>query len=351
MIKQGYSLKVLVPSKIVNQYYYEGVEVVQMPSKQLNKEFYKYNVLYVHLLNIYPFTKENGWPIYEYILKNNHSFVMYVHGNDVQKYGSRMFEFRFNHTEILKWFKRDNITIPRIRRFVLKTKKKNNAAFVFPSNWMKDEMERNLNLSIEQNHFIIPNGIETDFFEYQDTSHFKNEIIAIRSLSKKVYDIEKTIKVMKCLPEEYTLDIYGEGIFRKFYLKLIEQQKIGHRVRIIPKFVEKIEMKSLFSKYGFYLSTTKMDSQGINMMEAMSSGLIVATTDNSSKREFITNYENGILAGSAESIAKLIVEVANNDLLYSKIAQNGRESIEKIDIAKTVFKEIQLLKKVSCKNE
>lgn len=350
MIRQGYRLKVYVPSNCNDKCNYEGVEVIKMPSKQINKELHNFDILYLHLLNIYPFTKENGWPIYKHILKHNLSFAMYIHGNDVQKYGARMYEFRFTLTELLKWFKRDTITIPRIKRFVLKTKQRKNVAFIFPSKWMKSETERNFKFNINQNYYIIPNGIETKFFQYNDIIRFKTKIISIRSLSKKVYDIEKSIKVMTCLPEEFTLDIYGEGIFKNDYLKLIEQKNLGHRVRIIPKFVQKDKMKELFSKYGFYISTTKMDSQGINMMEAMAAGLIVVTTDNSSKREFITDCENGILGISSTSIAGQIVEVANNPSLFRKIAQKGRNSVEMIDTTITVSEELKVLKGVSSKN-
>jgi len=350
MIKQGYKVKVYVPSNKKDNYVYEGVDVFKMPSNQMNDELLNQDILYLHLLNIYPFTKVNGWDIYKFILANNLPFVMYVHGSEVQKYGARIFEFRYRITDFLKWFKKDILVIPKMTNFVIKTNQRKNAAFVFPSKWMKENMEHNLKLNLQQNYYIIPNGIETDFFEYQDSIPFNNKIISIRSLSQKVYDIEKTVEVLSFLPEKYSLDIYGEGIYKNYYLKLIKEKNISHRIRIIPTFVEKVEMKKLFSQHGFYISTTKMDSQGINMMEAMSAGLIVATIENSSKKEFITGFENGILGTSAKSIAEQIVEISNNSSLFRKIAIAGRASMEKIDIKKTVSKELIVLKEVSSIN-
>lgn len=106
-------------------------------------------------------------------------------------------------------------------------------------------------------------------------------------------------------------------------------------------------MKELFSNYGFYISTTRMDSQGVNMMEAMSAGLVVVTTDNSSKREFIEDFKNGILGTFANEIADKLNKVANDTNLFLAIAKKGRESIEELDIKKTVTKELKLLQKVA----
>jgi len=351
MLNQGQNVTVYVPGEIIESYNYEGVNVKILPSLQINKELKGHGIIYLHLLNIYPFKKSNGWLIYKYILKMNISFVMYVHGSEVQKYGARMFEFNYKITDFLKWFKKDALVIPKVKKFLEGTMNRKDASFVFPSVWMKEDLEKNLNVKLKEKYSIIPNGIETKFFTFEDNSVNKYKIVSIRSLSQKVYDIEKTIEVISYLPKEFTLDLYGEGIYKEQYLSLIKKKNLENRITIIPNFLEKVEMKKLFSNYGFYISTTRMDSQGVNMMEAMASGLIVVTTDNSSKKEFITDYNNGILGSSAEMLAGKIVKVTNNRSLFLKIAFNGRTSMENIDIRITVTKELALLSKISLKHE
>ena len=145
-----------------------------------------FDVIYIHLLNIYPFSKANGRPIYDYIQTKKLPFAIFVHGNDVQKYTSRMYEFHYRLTDFLKWAKKDVMVIPKIRRFISKTHTRNNVHLIFPSLWMKQEAERNLKIQFRSNFSIIPTGIETDFFKPVNTVSNKQKLITIRSLSKKI---------------------------------------------------------------------------------------------------------------------------------------------------------------------
>lgn len=215
MQKQGNNIEVYVPGTISNNYTYQDINVKVRPSQKIINYLNNYDILYLHLLNIYPFSKANGWLIYKYIIKNNIPFSMYVHGSEVQRYGARMFEFNYKLADFLKWFKKDVFVIPKMEKFFKKTINKKKSSFVFPSVWMKNDLEKNLNIKLEKKYSIIPNGIETSFFEFQNTLHNKHKIISIRSLSQKVYDIEKTIEVISNLPEKFTLDLYGEGKYKK----------------------------------------------------------------------------------------------------------------------------------------
>ena len=349
MIKQGENIEVFVPSNISERYIYDSVTVNKMPSKEIVKRIQGIDVLYLHLLNIYPFNKVNGSPIYKYIIDNKTPFAMYVHGSEVQRYTSRMYEFRFKITDVLKWIKKDIFVIPIMKRFTRKTIKNRNAMFIFPSKWMKEEMERNLNCSISR-YKIIPNGIDTEFFAYRNQYENRYKLLTIRSLSGKVYDIEKTVNVMSHLPEQFTLDIYGEGVYLNQYLKLIQNKNLTERIQIIPTFIGKEKMKNIFKKYSAFISTTKIDSQGITIMEAMSSGLLGINTNNSSKKEFFNDLSNSVLGNDPKEIANKINKVCNNPDLYEKITKKGSESIKKINIAITVKKEIKALSKLKKPN-
>lgn len=349
-LKLGCEVTVYVPSNDEESYVYNNIEVIKSPSKVINEQLKENDIIYLHLLNIYPFSKADGWLIYKHIIDNKIPFAMYVHGSEVQKYRARMFEFNYKITDFLKWFKKDALVIPKMQKFVEKTMNRKNSSFVFPSVWMKDDLEKNLNLNLLNKYFIIPTGIETDYFKYHNRQQNRYKIVTIRSLSNKVYDIEKTIEVLSILPNEFTLDIYGEGIYKNRYESIIKNKNLNKRIKIVSGFVEKKEMRNIFSNYGIYISTTKMDSQGVNMMEAMSAGLVVATTDNSSKREFITNLENGILGEGVVELANNIIKATKTIPVFNALAKKGRQSIEKINIKETVQKEVALLKEIASIN-
>lgn len=342
---KGLLVSVYIPSSKNGNYVYENINVKKRPSIKIIKEISKNSIVYLHLLNIYPFSKANGWPIYKHLMINNIPFAMYVHGNEVQKYSSRLFEFNYKLTDILKWVKKDWFVIPKMKKFVSVTKSRSNVSYVFPSNWMKESLEYNLKLKLNK-FTIIPNGIDTNYFQYNNTAQNKFKILTIRSLSQKVYNIEQTINIMSKLPDNYILVIYGEGSYRKKYEKKIAQNGLENRVKIINKFLEKEQMREVFKDYGMFISTTRMDSQGITMMEAMASGLIVITTNNSSKKEFIINLENGILGSDNDDIIESILKISKSEELYKSLSINGRNSIENIDIKITSEKELIMLKKL-----
>ena len=81
-LKQEVEVEVYVPSNIESSYIHEGVKVYKMPSKSIAKLLKKKEIIYLHLLNIYPFSKADGWPIYKRILRENTPFAMYVHGSE-----------------------------------------------------------------------------------------------------------------------------------------------------------------------------------------------------------------------------------------------------------------------------
>ena len=340
MIKNGIDVEVLVCSEYSSNYNYEGVAVHQMPAKEIAKKIDRNNLIYLHLLNIYPFQKNDGGIVYGHIKKLKIPFVFYVHGYEVQKYRSRKYEFNFRISDLLKWMKKDLWVVPTMRKFV---ETAHQGIYIFPSKWMKMEMEKNLNLKIDKFH-ILPNGIDTVLFRYLDMTENRCKMVTIRSLSQKVYDIEKTIEVLAHLPKKFTLDIYGKGVYENKYKNLIEEKGLSNRVRIIPSFFTKEEMKDLFKSYGVFISTTRMDSQGITMMEAMAAGLLVATTDNSSKKEFIDDGETGILGIQAEEIAEKIVRATENTDDFHRITKNARKQIEKISLEEITPKEITILK-------
>lgn len=346
MQDQGISVEVYVPSKTPKQYYFEKVSVQRLPADAIISKIKGVDAVYLHLLNLTPFIAVDGWPIYRHILKNNIPFALYVHGSEVQKYTSRFYEFNYRPTDLLKWLKKDFWAIPKMRKFVKQTLNRDNAKYIFPSLWMKEEAERNLGIKLKDSE-IIPNGIDTGFFEFHNQFANSKKIVTIRSLSSKVYDIEKTIRILTYLPKEYTLDIYGTGIYLKQYQKSIDKKGLGNRVKIIPRFVDKTAMKALFRNYGIFVSTTKMDSQGITMLEAMASGLLVASTDNSSKREFITDPETGILGNEPKDIAQKIIAITKDEARFAQVTMAGRDSLSNIEKKKMAMKEIAMLKYLS----
>jgi len=347
MKNQGEFVEVFVPGKTLNTYIHEGVTVKVLPSLDIINEIKNYDVSYLHLLNIYPFSKANGWPIYKYLMKNNTPFIMYVHGSEVQKYGARMFEFNYKFTDFLKWFKKDALVIPKMKKFVNQTKNKKNAAFIFPSIWMKDDLETNLNLSLSNKYSIIPNGIDTNLFEFRNNYSNKHKILTLRPLSSKKYAVDIAIEIMQYLPDNFSLDIYGKGHYEKQYKKQIKQLNLEKRISIKNTFIDRKNLNDFFSNYGVFLAPTRMDAQGVSMCEAMASGLLTVSSNNTAIPEFVVNKQSGIVGNNLQDVAKNITTYLKSEKSYKEITEKARSKMEDITIKKTVTKEIVLLKEIA----
>ena len=336
--RQGMQVEVFVPCKENADYIFEGIKVKTMPSKQIIKYLQEYDILYLHLLNLYPLMKTDGWPVYKSIMQNKYPFAMYVHGSEVSYFKDRFFENTFNLKDVLSWIRKDFYQMPKLTRF-FNSINMMSIAIIIPSKWMRDKIKMDFKI---KNICVIPNGIDVELFSFRKIN-IGTKLISIRPLSDKVYDIETTIEVMTLLPDQYTLDIFGRGKYKDHYQRLVVEKNLAKRVKIIDKFIDRNKMNQLFHQYNVFISTTKLDTQGITMLEAMSSGLLVASTDNSSKKEFIDDMKTGILGVNAMELSEKILEVTSNKGLFENITKCGRKSMEDICLKVMATNELEIL--------
>jgi glycosyltransferase involved in cell wall biosynthesis len=281
-------------------------------------------------------------------MQEKYPFAMYVHGSEVQKYSSRPFDMDRSLIGILKRLKKDILLVYFMKKFVNGTKLNKLSHFVFPSFWMKDEMENNLNVIIEK-FDVIANGIETDMFKFSNSYDKRYRILALRPLSSMKYAVDIAIDIMRFLPAEYSLDIFGKGKYEKTFKELINRYSLQDRINIHNTFINKFDMPDFFSKYGISMSTTRMDAQGVSMCEAMSSGLLTVSNNNTAIPEFIKDMKTGILGESPKELADKILEVTSDQNLFENITLNGRKSMEEINVEITCKEELNILKKIANK--
>ena len=344
--RQNFCVEVIVPSRKDDFYIYDNIKVIKNQVPKILSKLCNYDIIYIHLLNLYPFSKINNWLIYKEILKRKYKFAIYIHGSEFLSFKERYFGNYLNIRDLLMWIRKDLYQLPKIKKF-LKNFNYSNGIVITPSNWMKIKI-CNI-LKKEKKITVIPNGIDTKMFKFKPNSN-NSRILSIRPLGDKVYDIESTIKIMKFLPDNYTLDIYGEGRYSNYYNKLIIAQGLSSRVKIINSFIERNVMNTLFHNYCIFLTTTKLDTQGVTMLEAMSSGLLVASINNSSKKEFIVDFKTGVLADNINDLSKKILKAFNSNL-YKEVISSARKSVEKINIEKTCKLETRILRDLFNKNK
>lgn len=345
-LKMGHDVQVYVPSGERIDYIYEGVSISKMSAKEIANQLIDGSIIYIHLLNITPIPSLNGWFIYKHILRKKLPYVMYVHGNEVQKHSAREFDVTVGFIDFLKRLKKDFYAMPRMETFVKKTKSIKGSEYIFPSLWMKEEMEKNLNIKLDSYH-VIPNGIDTDLFQFHTNFDKAKKFITIRPLSSKKYAVDIAIHLMSYLPEDCTLDIYGKGNFQTEYEDLIKQLGLEKRVKILNTFIERKNLNSTLRNYGVFLSPTRMDAQGVMMCEAMASGLLTISSDNTAIPEFIKDGHNGILIDNMNyGDCEKIKSVLESKSKFNEITNNARLSMDLINLENTARLESDILEKI-----
>lgn len=334
------NLKVFVinPNKVKkNEYMFDGVLVQEGNEKMLKETIMKENPdkLLLHFINRQMMDVINQ-------VNYKKPVLIWIHGAEALGWYRRL--FNFNLRGFYKYVLSNTRQLINFRSFI----KKNNKIlhFIFVSEWMKKVFETDARVKVDS-YSIIPNIIDKKLFDYSEKSiDLRKKILLIRPFSSKKYanDIamDSILKLSKWRNfSELEFIIVGSG---KDYYKLTDCLKEFPNIKLINNFVKQDEMSSLHKESGIFLCPTRQDAQGVSMCEAMSSGLVPITSDNTAIPEFVENNKTGFLTKNSNEIANAIIKVYEKPQLFSEISSNASNYIEmKCGIEQTILRELELI--------
>ena len=347
-LQTGTHLSVFVPSKEDFFYTFEGVNVHRLPSNKIIKKLEHFDVVFIHLLHIYPIKDLDGSIIYEHIIRSRIPVLFFLHGIEVQKiWKSYKEEIEIlSPKSLLRFLYHDFYQIPKMKKYIRLLIKHPKCRFIAVSQWMKEEVYENIKVDITEKTVIIPNGIDTKLFAYSNQWNHRHKLLAIRPLILKgKYAIDLAISTMKNIREDsIKLTIYGKGKDYKKITNLIHRYKLLSKITIVNQFLNHSSIPKIHKKFGIYYAVTKTDSQGVSMCEAMASGLPVISFKVGGIPEFITPKRTGILVEpyNVKEAAQWIESLVYDKNLYLRISENARKFIETIDIRKTTEAELRV---------
>lgn len=338
---KGINVQILVPAKEKFNYHYQGINVLEIPTKEILMILPKYDILYLHLLNQYPL-KDGGLLVYREIIKKKYKTAVYIHGSDVLLYHDHLYDFEWTFKGIAKYMYVNFWSHYIFKQFLNKISKTNEYLMLTPSKWMKNKTEEIFKRKFNQ-FYVLPNGIDTELFDVPFNYKNRYKLVTIRPLSDPKYGVDMAIDLMRFLPDKFTLDIYGKGELKVKFDQMIVDYGLSHRVRIIENFIDRENIPQLFSNYGIFCAFTRFDSQGVIMCEAMSSQLLTISNDNSAMTEFIINDKSGLVENNLEVLANKMIELVENPELLEQICLTGRNTMKNIHWEIQGEKELELL--------
>ncbi len=132
---------------------------------------------------------------------------------------------------------------------------------------------------------------------------------------------------------DYRLLIIGDGEEKVHLQDLIVIYDMEANITIMP-FMD--DVHSLVSRCMIFVSTSDYEGLSNSMLEAMAMGMPVISTDcpAGGAREFIRNYENGLLVpvNDPAATAKSIMEIISSADLRNKISRNAYQIREKLAV-------------------
>lgn len=331
-----------IPGK---DYYYEGVQVKAVNSMAgLKKLVVEYNPdkILIHFATV-PI-------IQEIVFQFDKPYLIWVHGYEALSWRRRLFNLT-NVSQFLKYIKGNIIQLRHFKKLIqFSNQSEKRVHFIFVSKWMKQIAEKDCGEKVN-NFSIIPNPIDDELFcpQIKDASERLN-LLMIRPFYSKKYGTDLVHKAMKLLQHkpffsQLRFTIIGKGAKES---KINSDFGSLENVSVTEGFLKQSDIKELHDKHGIFLSLTRQDAQGVSMCEAMCSGLVTISSENTAIPEFITNNISGILTdNSPHKIAESIEWIYNNPKEFKRISKSSSlEIIEKAGIKSVVNREVKLIKEI-----
>ena len=193
-----------------------------------------------------------------------------------------------------------------------------------------------------ENIHIVPFGIDLNVFKYRPEFQPLDRIVigTVKSL-KKIYElhilIESFNEMLNSLESEgqhdlksmLVLEIYGSGPELNSLQEVVQHFGLDNQV-LFKGTVANNDVPKALNDFALFISTSKSESFGVSIIEAMACGVPVIATDTLGAREIIQDGVNGFLVdvGDTTSISNKMKLLLSDRELYSEIRSEARELVE-----------------------
>lgn len=274
--------------------------------------------------------------------------IVWVHGSEAHSWYRILFTLhKKNIIKFARFIFINTISLRNFHRLIKSSRSNKLVHFVFVSEWMK-RITFFDTFSSTKAYSIIPNPIDTALFKFNPKEADKRKkILMIRSFNSAKYANDISIgSILKLSKKPYfkelEITIYGKGIH---WDRLTSKIKHLPNVKLHNNLLQQNEIPAIHKEYGIFLCPTRMDAQGVSMCEAMSSGLIPITSNNTAIPEFVMNNVTGFVTQSENDIVKSIDYLYKHPDKFIEMSKASSEQIaEKCGMEQVISAEKKLIR-------
>jgi glycosyltransferase involved in cell wall biosynthesis len=198
-----------------------------------------------------------------------------------------------------------------------------------------------------ENVMHIPNTIELENYPFLEREKAKPNLLWVRSFAK-TYNPIMAVEVFAIIKNKYpeaTLCMVGP---EKDGSLLIAKQK-AKDLKLDILFTGKLSKPDWINKskeYDIFINTTHFDNMPVSLIEAMSLGLAVVSTNVGGIPFLLEDHKDALLIpdGNVDKMVEAIDRLIENTDLFSRITANARLKGEQFDWQAVKFKWVTILK-------
>lgn len=327
---------------------FEGVDIAQGNAELLDKTLASgnYQHVLVHLLD------QNMWSVLEKHI-DKVKVTVWAHGSEIQLWQRREFEFEMmTETEIIRQKKLSEHRRLFWRSILLEPH--SNLKIVFVSKYFRDEVYQDFDIKLPNHQVeIVHNYVDSNIFKYSKKGQEQRlKLLSIRPYSNRKYANDLTVNAILELSKrdffcELDICIVGDGVL---FEELTKPLSLFKNVVLIQSFMTHREIAQLHKDYGVFLTPTRMDAQGVSRDEAMSSGLVPITTNNTAIPEFVDESCGFLVADENYlEIADAVEQLYKNPDLFLTLSTAASNRVANtLNKTHTIRKEIQIIEAGIC---
>jgi len=163
-----------------------------------------------------------------------------------------------------------------------------------------------------------------------------------RLISHKGLDV--LFNALSLVNINYNLTIVGDGKLKNSLVELAKKLNIYKKINII-EFSKRNEINELMKKNDLYICSSRIEVAAISLLEAMSVGMPVISTDIGSTKDFVIKNVNGYIFQSENfrDLADKIEWICHKEKLIKFGKNSAKIAREKFDINKNINDYIKLI--------
>ncbi|NJD99672.1 glycosyltransferase family 1 protein [Thermococcus sp. LS1] len=213
------------------------------------------------------------------------------------------------------------------------------SSFIAVSNAVEKDMRSILGKSLRNREiYLIPNGIDTDFWKLPEDKEELKEAIGLRGVvitttsrltkRKRIHVIPKIAKRIK---EEYggdvTFMIIGDGPERSHIERLVREYGVGDIVKLLGR-QPREKVREYLQASDVYLSPTVYEAFGIAALEALACGVPVVANNHGGISEIVEHGRTGLVSHNDHELVQNLMSLIANEERRQEMSKNARKSVK-----------------------